>query len=245
MKLWGIGGVLALAAVASAQGSAGGDQSASCSSTQNFRYLGCYGNVPNGDHAGFKYEVSRFTDNSRYYPGFNGDFLTIEMCLTACRGHGFKYAALYARYLCYCGTLAPQTPTALSNPNNNDTINECHVAPPSSNGCNGDPNQWCGSGAASDVYEDTSFPAVDLSTQAGNYQYIGCFTTQNPGNFFNEGFVNTPVSSTAACFTRCANLGYAYAGMTSPTECSCGTDFEVGQQAQSETSCNIPCNPGE
>ncbi|KAI9790461.1 MAG: hypothetical protein M1816_005125 [Peltula sp. TS41687] len=222
-------GALALASVASAQGSLGGPQS-SCSASQAFQYLGCYGNVPNGDHAGFSYEVSPYSDNPRFYPGFSYDLLTVEMCLTACRGHGFKYAGMYARYLCFCSSTAPTAPTSQD---------QCH----GQGGCNGNPSEFCGSGLATDVYVDPSFQAYTPSAQASNYNYIGCFTTQNPGDFYNDGSSSTLVSSAAECFTRCSNRGYAYAGMLSQTECACGTDFEVGLQAQSEGVCSNACLP--
>lgn len=229
MKPWGVLGALALASVTSAQGSLGGDQLASCGTNHNFQYLGCYPSVPGADHAGFSYEVSPFNDNPKYYPGFTRQ-LTVEMCVTACRGHGFKYAGLYAKYLCFCSTTAPATTAT--------TIDQCHR----DGACQGDPNEFCGSGSATDVYVDPSLQGFPPNSQAGNYQYLGCFTTANPGDFYNNGDVSTIVSGLADCFTRCSNAGYAYAGMFSSNQCACGTDFEVGQQAQSEASCNNPCN---
>ena len=244
MKLGVSLAALALATVASAQGSAGGDQSV-CRSSQAFQYQGCFGNTINGNHAGFKYQVNVITTDPKYYPNYNNTVLTIEMCLTACRGHGFRYAALYSKSNCYCGTIAPTSQTTLSNPADNTTINECHVLPALTNGCPGNRNEWCGSGTAADVYGDPSFPSVALTSQETSYNYLGCFQNQSPGDLYTDGSSSITVANTAACWQRCADSGYPYAGMTSATSCLCGTDFEVGLQAASESACNTACTAGE
>lgn len=244
MRPWTALGTLALAALARAQASVGGDQS-TCDSLDAFRYQGCFGNAENGAHAGFRYLVNNNPEDPRYYPGFNSSALTIEMCFAACRGHGFRYAALFASSECFCSARPARTQTPLSDPANNNTLNECHVAPATINGCNGNRNEWCGSGVASDVYFDPSFPNVDPATQAANYRYIGCFRNRNPGIFYNDDSTGTVVQNTLQCLNLCANAGYAYAGMLNPTLCSCGSAFEVGQQALSESACNEVCTPGE
>lgn len=244
MTSWTVLISLALACLANAQASAGGDQSV-CSPAQTFQYRGCFGDAANGNHAGLGYPIEPYSDNTKYYPGFSREQLTIEMCLEACRGHGFRYAALYSRDSCWCGTIEPKFQSSASNPSNNATLNECHIAPVAEQGCRGSRTEWCGSGFASDVYGDPSFPNVILSQQNRNYQPLGCFYTQNPGNFWNGGPPGTPVANTAACWALCASGGFPYAGMSDAQTCACGTAFEVGRQAQSESDCAFRCTPGE
>ncbi|KAL8938741.1 MAG: hypothetical protein Q9216_003728 [Gyalolechia sp. 2 TL-2023] len=77
------GGVLALlgwAATAVAQGNLGGDQSASCSASQNFVYVGCYDNGQNGGNANFPFRLITNAGDSKSYPGFTSqDQLTRDL----------------------------------------------------------------------------------------------------------------------------------------------------------------------
>ena len=90
--------VLGLTSAVLGQGSVGGDQSV-CSASQAFTYAGCYGDDQNGPHAGFDWQFSTSATDVKTYPGWNGS-MTAVYCQTVCRGHGFKYAALYGNE-CY------------------------------------------------------------------------------------------------------------------------------------------------
>jgi hypothetical protein len=143
---------------------------------------------------------------------------------------------------CYCGTVAPLTPTLLSDPADNAVLNECHLEPRSSFGCPGDrENQYCGSVEASDVYVDPTFTNVDRLVQVAGYEPLGCFTSQGSQALFFGPFV---VSTTQGCIATCAGRGHPYAGMVSATECHCGTAFAVGEEIKAE-ACDAPCSPGE
>ena len=232
-----------LTILSNAQASLGGSQASCDPVAAAFDYQGCFGDGQNGVHVSYQYQIAAgATGGPQSYPGFDPAILTIGACLTACRGHGFRYAALYSTNQCYCGTIVPTTQTLLSNPADNSTINECHVEPRTQFGCPGDRlNQFCGAAIASDVYGDPTFANVDLALEAANYQPLGCFTSLTPQTFFFGPFA---VANTQACFSTCAASGLPYAGMVSATECQCGTSFEVGQAAQT-SDCNTPCAPGE
>ncbi|KAI9724921.1 MAG: hypothetical protein M1812_000197 [Candelaria pacifica] len=234
---------LALAASVSAQGSLGGSQG-SCTTAQAWAYRGCYGDVANGANAGFTFKLvgSASPSDPNYYPGYTTGKVSVDICLQGCRGHGFRFAALHGATDCYCGTKKPTTQTLGSSTTSNATINECHVT--SLGGCQGNTNQYCGSLAASDVYEDTSFPNVALAAQGGNYAYVGCITVISPGDFFYA----TTAANTAACQSACANLGYPFAGMSDKggvtNACQCGTEIQKGSPASAGQSC-LPCGGGD
>lgn len=104
-------GILALlgwAATAIAQGNAGGDQTATCSAAQNYTYVGCYDDTQNGGKANFPFLLSTVAGNLKSYPGYTSSAnLTIDVCATACRGHGHRYAGLYSGSECYCSPKLP------------------------------------------------------------------------------------------------------------------------------------------
>ena len=77
-----------------AQGSIGGSQ-ALCSASQAWVQMGCYDDDRNGRHVGFNWQLQSGTSDAKYYPGFTGSGnMTVEICLLACRGHGFRYVVL-------------------------------------------------------------------------------------------------------------------------------------------------------
>ncbi|KAI9817789.1 MAG: hypothetical protein M1827_000908 [Pycnora praestabilis] len=187
MRLTRVFVVGALAISGNAQGDRGGPQT-SCSSSEAFNYLGCYGDADNGDgsaHLGWSFQLlgSQNSGDVHYYPGYTTYQVNVDICLEGCRGHGFRYAGLYGATQCYCNTLAPTQPAPGSTDNGTTTYNACHVAPISQNGCQGDMTEWCGSNGYSDVFEDPSFVSENLQTEGSNYAYLGCYTTANPGDF--------------------------------------------------------------
>lgn len=235
---------LALAAGVSAQGSLGGSQ-ASCTAEQKWVYRGCYGDVTNGNNAGFTFKLlgSANPDDPRYYPGYTTGLVSVDICQQGCRGHGYRFAALHGGTECYCGTRKPTTQTLGSEPTNNNTINECHTSL-GTGGCQGNTNQWCGSSVASDVYEDSSFSNVALANQKANYGLLGCFRVISPGDLV----YSTTATDTAACLLSCANLGYPFAGMSDQggvaNACQCGTEIQEGYPASENEVC-VPCGAGE
>ena len=253
-----IAAVLGLVGSVCAQGSLGGSQ-ASCSAAQGFVYQGCYSDTQNGRHGGFNWQLSTTAGNAKSYPGYtNTSQMTVDLCLTACRGHGFKYALLYQQIQCYCaptfpvyqsvantsvgpgsyqGT-QPGTPTQDST-TSNSTINTCHaVASP----CPGNPNQFCGAQSASDIYMDPTINATSSQITPSNYLYFGCYSNVSPGPFY----VSIKTTNTGACQTYCGQLGYPFMGRSSidsstSSSCQCGSELQGGLELP-ESSCSYYCN---
>lgn len=245
--------LLSLGSTALAQGSIGGSQ-ASCANAAPWVYRGCYADAFDNSatrHAGFTWQLSSTTSSTNYYPGYTG-LITVSFCQLACRGHGFRFAALYYGSECYCASSFPN-PQAAANTTNGPGPNPPNTnTPVADSSCNvvcaggGASTQTCGGLTFAAVYEDPSF-SQDLSFQsAGYYLYLGCYQTTSPGNLF----VSIKTNSTVSCETYCGQLGYPYSARTgsnvvdSPS-CSCGTEIQSGFQATADSRCAQACSgPG-
>ena len=241
--------LLCFASLVSAQGTLGGSQGA-CGSQDAWVYQGCYSDDDNGPHASFTWQLSSNPNSVYYYPPYNGS-VTPGFCQQACRGHGFRYAALYNGVSCYCGTDLPN-PSAQeftsdgqgdligNNPGATTSISTCHVP---GKGCAGDPSQYCGSSVGTDIYADPSFDDSASARLPQNFQYLGCFYNNPPGPLY----VGISTTSTFDCASYCGNLGYAYMGrhgfddQTDTINCGCGSEVQTGNQVP-EANCRYYCN---
>ena len=241
-------GLLSFALSVRAQGSAGGAQT-SCSSQQIWVYQGCYSTANAGRHANFNWMLSTDPNNEKYYPGYTGPaMLTVEVCQTACRGHGFKWSALFYGTECYCSEIFP-SPNPPADTNSGLGTEPGPVPPPVSpdsncnSACQGNSAEFCGGGDSASVYFDSSFTN---STTAGSYQnfkYLGCYNNANPG----PTFVAIKTTSSMSCANYCGSLGYsimARSGIdsnTGSTTCGCGSEIQAALQI-AESGCAFGCD---
>lgn len=238
--------LLRLAATVLAQGSLGGDQS-SCSPSQGWVDKGCYDDTQNGRHAGFTWQLSNIIGNERYFPGFTG-LMTVDICVQACRGHGFRYAAIYVGKECFCAATFPNPGPPASGTTTAGKGALQGTKPGSSGGvcstaCNGNIMQICGGPSAASLYEDPSFTNSTSVQVASNYGYVGCFSYLNPGPMY--AVIRTV--STLSCLEYCGLLGYPFAsrsgpdGNTGATTCGCGTEIQYGLQV-ADYRCATVCD---
>lgn len=198
----------ALSALGNAQAFYGGDQSASCSASQNFYYLGCYPSDLASSLTPFSPEAYIPLALGNSYPGFSPDStvnntVTPQACVTVCRGYGYRTAALYAGS-CSCGYDVPAElqPT---------TSGTCDIP------CGGDSSQTCGGSASTQIYVDPSFadPVVLAGATpadiAAHYQYLGCFFKANDFPTDDDAVTITTQDSMALCLAQCAETGYPLA----------------------------------
>ena len=248
-KMWicrALAALTGLAATTLAQGSAGGDQSR-CSASQGWVSQGCYDDTNNGVHAGFTWRLSPVAGNEKYYPGFTGS-MSVDICLQACRGDGFRYAALYAGANCYCGSIFPNPAPPSSGITTSGLGVALGKAPGTPGGlcdmrCNGNDAQICGGTTSVNLYVDPSFTNSSAAQISSNYLYIGCYSYVDPGPMFIK--INTV--NTSSCETYCGLLGYSYSartGIDSNTgakTCGCGTEIQSGFELTSNL-CLFYCN---
>lgn len=231
-----------------AQGSAGGSQAA-CTSAQAWVSRGCYSDDDNGRHVNFNWQLSSDSNSERYYPGYSG-LMTVDICQKGCRGHGFRFAALYYGTECYCSSNFPSldppssgtTSGGTGNPKGNNPGNA--VAGSNCNSrCAGDVTQNCGSGSASNVYEDPSYTYSAAAQSASKYLYLGCFSNVNPG----VAYQTIKTTDTPSCQAYCSKLGYPYSSRsaidsdTGSNSCGCGTEVQSGLQVD-ESRCSFNCD---
>lgn len=244
--------LLSLGSTALAQGNLGGSQ-ASCANAPAWKSRGCYTDDPNVSatrHAGFNWQFVNSPNSIYYYPGYAG-LMNVTFCQQVCRGHGFRFSAVYTGTECYCASIFPNPappasgsttsgPGALPNTTKNavpDSV--CATIP-----CPGDATQSCGGVTSAAVWEDPTF-SNDLSVGAPiNYLYLGCYQYASPGNLYVV--IKTP--NTISCETYCGQLGYPYSGRSgidsdtdNPT-CACGTEVQAGLQLSDDTRCRFACN---
>lgn len=229
-----------------AQGSYGGDQS-SCNSSQAWVYRGCYDDGPNGRHAGFTWQLSSAASNEKYYPGYTGS-MSVDICLLACRGHGFRFAALYVGTNCYCASVFPNPGVPSPAVTTSGPGAAAGTSPGTAGGvcttpCPANTLEFCGGATAISLYEDPSFVNTPATQSVSNYLYLGCYSYVAPG----PQFVTIKTVSTFSCQTYCAALGYPYSirsgidSNTGSTTCGCGTEIQAGLQV-AENQCLYYCN---
>jgi len=237
---------LAFAAAAAAQGSLGGSQT-SCSAAQAFASLGCYADSDNGAHAAFTWLLNSNANSVFYYPPYAGS-LTPQICQTACRGHGFRYAGTYGGGSCYCSTDLPNPAAADyaqagpgfilgKNPGATTAASNCQTP------CTGDTSQYCGGSNAMQIYEDPSFTTDPNAAQDVNYVYSGCFSYTAPGPLY----VTIPTDNTGDCASYCGALGYPIMGrsgfdsQSQASTCGCGSEVQTGNQVD-DNRCDYYCD---
>ncbi|KAK6084518.1 hypothetical protein SCUP234_03307 [Seiridium cupressi] len=236
--------------LANAQGFFYDDFTQACSSQQDFQYLGCFATTTQP----WTYTpTNRGGDPSRSWVHWDqGDNVNITttpyFCTDTCRAHGFKYAATWDRQ-CRCGMALQSSVKDLGSAQADDTL--CTAA---GSFCPGDRRENCGTNQGARIWADPSFQAEPLlpdpAILATQYNVLGCFYHPNlPSG--DASVTTTTQSSTATCFTYCADLGYPLTFMvplgSGSVKCSCGQDFGVESRSYLDVSdqyCSTACDTG-
>ncbi|KAK9418583.1 putative WSC domain-containing protein [Seiridium unicorne] len=239
-----------LLTLADAQGFFYDDFTQVCSSQQDFQYLGCFATTSQP----WTYNpTNRGGDPSRSWVHWDqGDNVNITttpyFCTDTCRAHGFKYAATWDRQ-CRCGMALQSSVKDLGSAQADDTL--CTAA---GSFCPGDRRENCGTNQGARIWADPSFQEESLlpdpAILATQYNVLGCFYHANlPSG--DATVTTTTQSSTATCFTYCADLGYPLTFMaplgSGSVKCSCGQDFGVESRSYLDVSdqyCSTACDTG-
>ncbi|KAK9776481.1 hypothetical protein SCAR479_06804 [Seiridium cardinale] len=242
--------ILWLLTLANAQGFFYDDFTQVCSSQQDFQYLGCFATT----NQPWTYNpTNRGGDPSRSWVHWDqGDNVNITttpyFCTDTCRAHGFKYAATWDRQ-CRCGMALQSSVKDLGSAQPDDSL--CTDA---GSFCPGDRRENCGTNQGARIWVDPSFQEESLlpdpSILAAQYNVLGCFYQPNlPSG--DASVTTTTQSSTATCFTYCADLGYPLTFMvplgSGSVKCSCGQDFGVESRSYLDVSnqyCSTACDTG-
>jgi hypothetical protein len=154
--------------------------------------------------------------------------MTVELCISSCKGNGYRYAGLEYYGSCFCGDAIQGT---LDDPSLCDTP------------CTGNTSETCGGANALSVWEDPTFPPVNPSTTS-DYVSLGCYTEASDNNralIFQQN-VDSSTLTTEICLSACKAMGMPYAGTEYSGECYCGTFLNPGSVPTTSDQCNMPCN---
>lgn len=200
-----------------------------------YTYLGCYhDDAPAG----------RLLPNQLYVGDSNENGLCQDFCYNSTAGP-YVFEGTEYQSECYCGNSPPGSSYAVD-----DSF--CTFS------CTGDVNQVCGGfgGYLSVYYDSSRYTPSNTSTgtiggpvtvnQTANYNYIGCYSDNNPGRALGDFVPPVPAAGNTIdnCATRCA--AYEYFGTEFSNECYCGNSIGAGATLQTSTDplvngCGMEC----
>jgi len=147
--------------------------------------------------------------------------MTIEKCLSICRGHGFAFSGLEYRSECHCFAKEPSDGFTFA------WHDKCNMK------CLGDKNQICGGENAMSIW---STPIIIQSRGLCVYDFPG-----NRRVFQGLALVNDPTMTRSKCaFDICMAQGYDWFGVENGNECHCGNDL-ARTIPTDPSECKKPC----
>ncbi|CCC05915.1 unnamed protein product [Sordaria macrospora k-hell] len=183
---------------------------------QPFIYSGCYADTGNPHALSLRSQLDQQN-------------MTIEKCVSVCKGNGFRYAGLEYYGVCYCGNTV-----------NGQQLDESQCNYP----CTGNSSQTCGGSDIISIYQDPTFLPVDEVTVA-DYDHLGCWTDDSEYGralAYPQDQLNGPTLTTEKCLEACRGGGYPLAGTEFGGECWCGVVIGNGTFSAPDNECDIPCN---
>jgi len=186
-----------------------------------WKYVGCYNDQVH-DPSTLPFDTFGPFDN-----------MTTELCISSCKGNGYRYAGLEYYGSCFCGGAIQGTPADPS---------QCNAA------CTGNASDICGGANVLSIWEDPTFPRVNPRT-ISDYTSLGCYTEASNNNraLIFQPNITASTMTTEICLSSCKAMGMPYAGTEYAGQCFCGTFLNPGSVPTSSDQCNMPCsgNPSE
>ncbi|WVQ70514.1 hypothetical protein IAR50_000033 [Cryptococcus sp. DSM 104548] len=181
------------------------------------KYLGCYSN-PSPTTAGL---LGQSTYN------FSSNSMSTEVCIQACAAAGSKWAATNSQKNCFCGTsLTYGTGTFVND-------NQCTTT------CSGNSSEICGDYYKDSVYDISAVTGTSVSGYAAGYQ--GCYTDTGSHLGLTANSWTLSSMSVNQCINGCSELGYAYAGLYSGSQCYCGNTPSSSKSILPTSQCQTKC----
>ncbi|KZL85915.1 copper radical oxidase [Colletotrichum incanum] len=179
----------------------------------DFASLGCY-----SDHAS-----ARTLTTSISLPGN----VRVSDCTTACANQGFQYAGLEFGRECFCGS-------SIQNGGAPIPAKSCNMA------CTADKSQYCGGRAAINIYKSSKPQTGGPSVIPDGWEAKSCYTDSPSRRALSYKVPSFDKFSAAQCVSKCAGLGYLYAGLEYGSECFCGSTIDGGNTPAS-SGCDMSC----
>ncbi|KAH7034935.1 uncharacterized protein B0I36DRAFT_381758 [Microdochium trichocladiopsis] len=156
--------------------------------------------------------------------------MTIQKCITFCKGQNYPYAGLEYYGQCFCGISLAKGAQQASDPS------QCNTP------CNGDNTQPCGGPNRLTLYRDPTNNGPQPNTGIKDWPYLGCYAEGTTGRALPWGApVNSNNMTGANCAQACQTAGFVLAGTEYSGECYCANDIMNGGQPATD-GCNMKCN---
>ncbi|KAK0621140.1 WSC domain-containing protein [Bombardia bombarda] len=183
---------------------------------QPFVYSGCY--ADSGSPTTLSFRSSLDQQN-----------MTVETCVSECKGNGYRYAGLEYYGICFCG----QTVTGTE-------LDEGQCSYP----CTGNSSQTCGGSNIISIYQDPTFLPLD-EVDIEDYAPLGCWTddsTYGRALAYPQDQLDGATLTSAGCLQACRDGGFPFAGTEYGGECWCGVVIGNDTFSAISSDCDIPCN---
>ncbi len=162
---------------------------------------------------------------------------TQESCAQLCASSGYTVSGTEYAVQCFCGNF-------IQNGGVKSLDADCSTT------CSGNANEKCGAGGRLTIFSKGTpqvyaGPEPQTGGLNGSWTYQGCVedNINQKRTFFWQLFF-PGVMTANMCLSKCAEFGYAAAGLEYGEECYCGDPANVaamGATFRPEAECNIPC----
>ncbi|PON20484.1 hypothetical protein TGAM01_v210654 [Trichoderma gamsii] len=152
--------------------------------------------------------------------------MTVEECVSECKGNGFRYAGLEYYGVCFCGG-------TVDGPQLDDS--QCSFP------CNGNKSETCGGNNILSVWQDPTFPTKQVTI--GDYKAAGCYSdnSQQGRALSWSANVDSSTFTTESCLAACEAEGFPLAGTEYGSECWCGNVLANSTVKVDDSQCNFAC----
>ncbi|KAL7901012.1 WSC domain-containing protein [Trichoderma sp. SZMC 28014] len=152
--------------------------------------------------------------------------MTVEECVSECKGNGFRYAGLEYYGVCFCGG-------TVDGPQLDDS--QCSFP------CNGNKSETCGGNNILSVWQDPTFPTKQVTI--GDYKAAGCYSDNSQQGRALSWSANVDASTftTESCLAACEAEGFPLAGTEYGSECWCGNVLANSTAKVDDSQCNFAC----
>jgi hypothetical protein len=169
-----------------------------------------------------------FSDLSALNNGvYTSGYMTVDQCLTYCKGQNYGFAGLVNGNTCRCGSTAPNVNVGRAS---------CTTT------CISNTKQSCGGSNAMDVYAVTQTGFVDAfsGTAADSTGYMGCWQDSSARTLNGTSFSASTLTS-ASCQANCAAQGFKVSGTENGNQCYCAQTLKPDARRLGEDKCTASC----
>jgi len=159
---------------------------------------------------------------------YTSGYMTVDQCMSYCKGQNYAFAGLTGGNQCRCGDTAPTVIAGHS---------LCNTA------CVSNSKQTCGGNNVMEAWatsQSTSFVDAFSAAAADSTGYLGCWQDASVRALNGTSF-STNTMTPSSCQANCAAQGYKFSGVESNNQCFCGNSIRSGLKRYGEDVCSYNC----